>query len=53
MILAGEGIDNAIKRGKLVSLKMIIEIAYMGINSNGKVCVVGVKRRIILMNNLC
>ncbi len=45
--------DNVVKGGMLVKLKAVIEIAYMGIDPNGKVCVVRVKRRMILMMNLC
>ena len=51
---AGEGVDNVVKGGMLVRLKTVIEIACMRIDPNGKVCVVGVKLRMIsLTMNLC
>ena len=53
MRLAGEGMDNAVKEGKMVRLKTVLETAYIEIDPNGKVCVVGVKHRMILTMNLC
>ena len=53
MRLAEEGMDNAVKGGTMVRLKTVIETAYIGIDPNSKVCVVGVKRRMILTMNLC
>ena len=54
MRLAGEGVDNLLKGGTLVRLKTVIGIAYMGIDPNDKVCIVGVKHKIVfLAMNLC
>lgn len=38
MRLAGERMDNAVKGRTMVRLKTVIEIAYMEIDPNGKVC---------------
>lgn len=53
MRLIGKKIDNAIKRRILVWLRMVIKTTYIEINLNSKIFVIEVKRKIILMINLC
>lgn len=54
MRLAEEGVDNLIKGRTLVRLKTVTVIAYMGIDPNNKVFIVGVKPKILfLAKNLC
>ncbi len=51
--ISGGGDEQRSQGRDVGRLKTVIEIAYMGIDPNSKVCVVRAKRRMILMIDLC